>query len=73
MKEIELKPMEPHFVNGVKFKVLANDERGEGWHSPCPQLYITVQDKQVAIIGFNNIKKIRDMLDHALSNGKGIS
>ena len=67
--EKTFEPLQPCFVGNVHIKVLAADECGRGFSSPCPQLYLTIQDKKVAIIGYENIKKIRDMLDHALSNG----
>ena len=72
MIETEFKPLEPHYVNGAKIKVLATNEKGVGFCSPCPQLYITIQNKEVAIIGYDNIVIIKKMLKHALSNGRGI-
>ena len=65
----EFKPLEPCFVGGVYVRVLATDDCGEGWSSPCPQLYLTVQGKKAAVIGYENIKAMRDMLNHALSKG----
>lgn len=67
--EEEFKPLEPCMVGPIKVKVLASGERGEAWRSPCPQLYINIGDTGVAIIGTGNIEKIRDMCNHALSNG----
>lgn len=67
--EIEFKPLEPCFVGGLKVRVLTSDDIGYGFSSPCPQLYLTVQGKEVAVIGYGNIAIIRGMLDHALSNG----
>lgn len=65
----EFKPLEPCSVNGLKVKVLASNDIGYGFSSPCPQLYLTVQNKEVAVIGYADIASIRDMLNHALSNG----
>jgi len=67
--EIELKPLEPCFIGPVKVKVLASGERGKGWCSPFPQLYIDIGKTGVAIIGYENIELIRDMCNHALSRG----
>lgn len=68
--EHELEPLEPCFIGPIRVKVLAAGERGKGWCSPCPQLYIDIGSTGAAIIGYENVKKIRDMCDHALSKGK---
>ena len=60
----EFEPLKPCFVGNVRVKALASGEKGEGWCSPCPQLYIGDE----VFVGYTNIKELRDMCVHALLN-----
>lgn len=65
----EYETLEPCFIGPVKIKALSSADEGEGWSSPCPQVYLNIGKVGAGIIGYENVKKLRDMCNHALSAG----
>ena len=61
----EFETLKPNFAGNVKVKALFSGEKGEGWCSPYPQVYTP----EAAFIGYENVKKLRDLCNHALSKG----
>ena len=58
----------------VVIKAIPAEVEGEGWASPCPQLYIDVQSPAsgTVLIGSKNIEIIKELCEFALSKGEGI-